>query len=348
MARRIHLVGTTYTGSPDAVIAQSIKRFGDHLESVPEETSRPNWVIEMIEARATNPYLRTVRHSRFSEPRALRPILDPPRYMVRRGHTLTAADLDLPYAAEAAISAPIIAELAPRLRPQYGIPGPLNVAAFSWLRPLAYYDLEAKAAQEQVEAIHKLTGSRALYQLEIPLETVAVAKAPRSQQVRVARAMARRACDFIAGTPSGSEWVIHLCVGNKNDEPLVNLSDTSPLVHLANALLEYWPADQILHGVHFPLGSSRNPVPTGLAYYTPLGDLALPRDVHLLAGFVRADVRTAESCWDQWVDQHRQARDHIEAAADRGELGMSTPCGWRRQPGAAHSTTQLLLAMTGD
>jgi hypothetical protein len=343
MTRRIHLVGTTVLGTPRVALEFAVSRLGEHLLTVPEETGRPNWVIELIEARGALPNIMTLRRSRMSQPIPLRPLLHPPRYIARPGHRITPESLELPYAASAAVAAPLLAEIAaahqlPHLRLQVGIPFPLDVAAFSWLRPLHYYPTEVDAALAEIRAIHALTDGHALYQLEIPLETVAVAKTPRRQQARVARSMAKRLGEFVARMPQGSEVVVHLCVGNKNDLPLVDLADVGPLVELSDALWEQWPAERVFSGLHLPFGSRLRPAPYTLDYYAALADLVVPESVHVSAGVVRPEVG---------LDQHRWALDSAEKKANRGKLGVSTPCGWGRHPALVELTTELLVALAG-
>jgi hypothetical protein len=341
MARRIHLVGTTLAGTPRAALEFAVTRLGEYLLAVPEETGRPNWVIEFIEARADLPNVVTLRRSRMSQPIPLRPLLHPPRYIARPGHRITPESLKLPYAASAAVAVPLLAEIAaarqlPHLRLQVGVPAPLDVAAFSWLRPLHYYPIEAAAALAEIRAIHDLADGHALYQLEIPLETVAVAKAPRRQQARVAQSMARRLSEFVAQMPQGAEVMVHLCVGNKNDLPLVDLADVGPLIELSNALWAHWPTGQVFSGLHLPFGSRVRPAPYTQFYYAALADLAVPESVHVSAGLVRPEAG---------LEQHRWALDVAEQVANRGKLGVSTPCGWGRHPGLVRITTDLLVAL---
>lgn len=341
MARRIHLVGTTVPGTPRTTLEFAVSRLGRHLLTVPEETDRPNWVIEMVEARADHPDLLTLRRSRMSQPIPLRPLLHPPRYAARPGRRITAEALGLPYASSAVVAGPLLDQIAtdhgvPHLRLQVGIPGPLDVAAFSWARPLHYYPVEVDAALREIRVIHGITNGHAIYQLEIPLETVAVAKAPRRHRARVARSMAKRLTEFVAQMPEGAEVMIHLCVGNKNDLPLVVLEDVAPLVELSNSIYAQWPGGRVLSGLHLPCGSQVDPAPYRLGYYAALADLFVPETVHVSMGFVRPEAD---------LEHHRWALDNAEQMANRGPLGISTPCGWGRHPSLAEITTELLVAL---
>ncbi|HZE02622.1 MAG TPA: hypothetical protein VE155_12740 [Pseudonocardiaceae bacterium] len=307
-------------------------------------------MIEIAEARAGNPNLITVRRSRMSEPIPLRPLLHPPRYIPRPGTKITGDMLELPYAAEAAASYPILKRMIEKyslrdIPPQYGIPDPLNLAGFSWLNPLRHYDADADAALREVNSIWEITDGHVLYQLEIPCQTYAVAKAPRRYQSAVARHLAQRIAQFIERTPVGSAWTVHLCVGNKNDEPLIDLENTEPLVTLVNELAYYWPTTQELTSMSLPFGSRIRPVPLTADYYAALSDLHLPPGIQLTAGLVRGDIAPHAPNWGDWVDHHLRARDRIERVADRGLWKISTPCGWSRAPATLEATMQLLVTL---
>lgn len=331
------------------------KRLGNRMGAFPHgEPNRPNWSIEIVEDRANNPDLITVHRSRMSLSIPLRPFLHPPRYIPRLGTKITGDLLALPYAAEAIATLPIYAQMVEKyhlladIPPQYGIPDPLNLAAFSWLNPLRYYDAEVDAALREINWIWGITGGHVLYQLEIPLQTCAVAWAPRSLRPRVAESLVRRIAKFIARTPHGSAWTVHLCVGNKNDEPLVDLDRVDPLVALLNELGAHWPySSQVLVSASLPFGSRRRPVPLDSDYYNALSDISLPRGVQLTAGVVRGDMSPASPHWGKWVQRHHAAMDRIEDTADRGPWKVSTPCGWSRSPEMLESTLRLLVELSG-
>lgn len=336
MSRRVHVVGTVGGGRE-----QAMKLLADELPmelgTMPDgEHDRPNWVIEMLEERATRPQFRILRRSRMSDPHPLRLLLDPPRCIPRRGHPVTAGSLELPYAADAVRSWPLFEQFAPMgVRPQYGIPDPRNVGWFFWANPPAHYDVEVQAAQIEVSAIRKMT-DQAVFQWEGPLQLVGVAKSPRRAQPKIADHMARVACEFIAGCVPGCTWILHPCWGNKEDTPSANPKDVGALVELLNAMVAHWPHDQILDAVHLPLGNRLHPVPTDLTYYLPLVDLTLPPEVGVFAGFVRPGIE---------LEQQQIALDHATVTVRRGDIGVSTPCGWGRQPGAARRTARLLAAV---
>lgn len=347
MALRTHIVGSV---SPDNIVASMnliVDQLGDTITTLPFECRR-HWVIEFIEQRARDPRYRILRRSRMSEDRDLRPLLDPPRAIPRHGVKVTADSLPLPYAAEVAHALPImrtIPDLRTEVRPQAGIADPMNVGAFFWVNPARHYDAEAGAALREINLIHGLTFGNAVYQWEGPLQTVAVAKAPRRLQGLVAEKMARRACEFIAQAPKDSTWILHFCYGNKNDSPLVSPPDAGPLVELANAMWTYWPKNQILDAIHLPFGDRHHPTPYSRHFYLPMGELIAPETVHVSAGFVRAMVASSNPHWEPQLEQHRWAWDAFTRMANRGNVGCSTGCGLGRQPGAVVATVKLLAAV---
>jgi hypothetical protein len=343
MALRTHIVGSVNADDVAAAIDLIADELGDTITTMPFER-RHHWVIEFIEQRAQDPRYRILRRSRMSEDRDLRPLLDPPRAVPRRGVKVTADILALPYAAEAAYALPHLRShlgLRPEVRPQSGIADPMNVAAFFWLNPTHHYDAEAAAAQREIRDIRALAPDT-VFQWEGPLQTVAVAKAPRRLQAVVAARFARRACEFIAQSPEGTEWILHLCYGNKNDSPLVSPRDAGPAVELANAMWTYWPHGQILNAIHLPLGDRHHPTPYSRNFYYPTGELIAPATVHVSAGFVRAMVLPDHPHWDAQLEQHRWAWDAFTRMANRDNVGVSTSCGWERQPGFAAATAKLL------
>ena len=331
---------------PRAAMELAAAAVGPYLTTLPHgETDRPDWVIEFIEVRAASPDYRVVRRSRMSQPRPLRPMLDPPRLIARASHrcAITAEGLHLPYMQEALATWPIFREVAEAhgldsVRPQYGIAGPLDVASFTWLNPMKHYDAECQAAAREVACIHALTNRTAVFQLEIPAETVAVAKAPQRLRERIALKLVGWLREFVEATPGGTTWIVHLCVGNKHDLPLVDLRDVGPLVDLANALIAKWPHDShLLDSIHLPFGSSIRPAPTAINYYKPLHDL-LP--IPILAGIVRSEVS---------IEQNRRALGTAEGQWNRpGLMGVSTPCGMGRTDTVANGLRLLAQLATAE
>jgi hypothetical protein len=351
-SRDIHVIGTVRAENTRQGMNRLARRFKRRIRTLPTcEIPFPNWVIETLEARENNPYFTVSRKSRMSRndkagkqlPRLWWPVWEPGRYRAAPGVTLTPAMLQLPYADEAAKAWKVFSEITSDpsidvrddLTLQQSIPDPDNMAWFSSWRPWSAYDLEAKAMLAEIERIYELTGGNVTFHWEGPLQTIAIAEAPRWLQARIADKVMSRACAFIAQAPKGSRWIIHFCCGNKHDTPVVSLSDAGPLVHGANAASEHFPKDQILDGFTFPFGDRLNPVPTSRKFYLPTQDLELPTGVRPMAGLVRAGVGP----WDESLARHRTAFDTVEEVADCGLWVVTSPCGWSRQSEEATTET---------
>lgn len=344
--RRVHLVGS---GGIDyqQYMELAAATVGPCLVSLPNgEPNRPNWVIEFIEDRANNPWLTTVRRSRMSEPRPLRPLLDPPRYIPRGRAGITGNDLDLPYTTEAAASLSVFQQVTtaydlPVLRPQYGIPGPLDVAGFSWVNPLRHYGAECDAALREIDAIHALhkpSRTVPVFQLEIPAETFAVARAPKRLRVKLANWLFRQVGEFVGRAPVGSVWIIHLCYGNKNNEALISPEDCEPLAVCTDALVEHWPENQILDAVHWPVGDAKTPPPAKEAFWFPAMNMGLPASVHLSVGLARVG---------RPVSYLRGALHIAENTLGR-RVGVSTSCGGGRDVALVGNTMTVLADLAVD
>ena len=337
-------------------------RTGKYLATLPdgETGDRADWVTTQLPLRGTHPGLITVRRSRMHRS-PLNPFIHTPLYLVRPGQTLSADWLDLGYAA-AARSAPILADLATRhtlagVRLQVGIPGPLDMAVFSWVNPLRQYQIEADAALREVEAIEAFTGRTAVHQVEIPVETYLVAKAPRRARGKIAARLARRVTEFIARVPAGSTWIVHLGVGDPHAMPLVTLRDTAALVELGNALGSQWPAGRTFDALHLPLGDGTHPAPLRAGYYAPLADLALPPTVHVSAGLAHADADLEDQL--PTLAAAEKAAGHQLGGVEPVRVGPATAGGARGdgpagRPGRRHMTrkvddgAEVVPAVRGD
>jgi hypothetical protein len=329
--RRVHLVGTL--GQPDVPtgMALAAQRVGQYLETIPdgEPGVRADWITCLIERMAGRPEVKTLVPPRFYK--------DPLRpwhgavYTARRGMKITPATLGLAY---------VLHELNHAagyfLRLQVDIPGPFDMAAFSfgplWSR---YYDTAVEAASLQVKAIEELGGTRPVYQLSIPVETYLVARAPARLRKFIATKLARRLAGFVTTTLAGTEWILHLCVGDPHGKPLITLQDSAPLVELTNALVQAWPTGYRLNAVHLPLGDGQTPAKADPRYMAPLYGLELPEDVHLSVGLAHLG---------QDLDTQRLALAEAERAARR-PLGVSTPCGLGRRPAQAAELLARMAAL---
>jgi hypothetical protein len=336
-SRRVHLVGTCPAQNTAAAMALMQDRVGAYLHSIPSgEVEDPDWVVSTVKRREQHPNLRVLKHFNYDKP-ALAPY-DGAILVPRRGGDLTQA-LALDYADKAAAALRIWRTLDTEAALQVGIPGPFDLAAFTFgPGALHFYDYEVTAALTEIWAINR-DNDQLTYQLEIPLETYLVAKAPCRLQPKIAARLTQRVGAFIDATPTGSRWIVHLCVGDPHGKPLIELSDASPLVILANAISTVWPHQtHTLDAIHFPFASGTMPAQTNSPFYEPLAGLALPELTHCSAGLVTLSVSEA---------YQRQALNMIEDISNRS-WGISTPCGMGRIPDLVIPTLERLAALAAN
>ncbi len=345
--RRAHLVGSIPAATAADAMRLAVQRLGPELDYLPdgETGARRNWVIGMIEGFRAHPDLRLVKDGDWSD------YDKTPRFALRPGHRLYGAALDLGIAAAARAAMPefdaLHAALAqesqgsqaqgsqaqgPQAGPRFlvGIPGDLDLAMFTFgpagpVRHLRPFTEALAATMHQTRA---LFGDDVLFQIEVPAESVMLARTPAALRPALARLLARRIAALAQGAPEGSQFGLHLCLGDMNHRALGRLSDASPLVQLANAVASGWPGRRPLRYVHAPLAAADNPPPDSQAFYRPLAGLKLGPDVRFIAGFAHEDQDPATQF---------RIREMIEDAIGH-PVDISTSCGLgRRQPDAARA-----------
>jgi hypothetical protein len=349
MTHRVHLVGTLpvepLSGETptSAALRYGAAHVGPYVTSVPAEgIDRDSWVIAIMGRRGERSELRTLKQFHYDASPTLWRLSAV--YWPRRGAKLTREVMSLRYAdyvntawnAFQAWTTLRGVDGSP-LKLQVGVPGPLDLAMLTW-GPMALrrYQAEVDAAVAELTEISSLTEGRVVYQLEIPVETYLVAKAGGRARRSIAARLARRVSQFISATPSGSVWIVHLCVGNPYDKSLITVSDTGPLVDLTDEIYLQWPKEtHRLDAVHLPLGDSKHPAPTYASYYRDLGRLTLPESVHLSAGLADVNVPLATQ---------QEALKVAEGEAGR-ELGVSTQCGQGRRPELLDATMDRLIEL---
>jgi hypothetical protein len=312
-----------------------------YATSFPKEDTdtRQDWINPEMVRRCANPDLIVLRGWHYYDLDTFRPwstcVL-----MVRPGRTLAPDVLDLQYARYAtegirALNAiPVVAD---DVAYQVSVPGPAEMAGFTWgLGVFRHYPVEVAAAVREVQRVLAVAGDRrVVFQLEIPLLTYLVARAPARLRDRVADRAARGLCEFVAQCPEGAEFIIHECDGRPRGKPLITRRDTGPLVVLTNAIIQRWPVGRVLDAVHLPLGDVTHPAPTGPGYYAALRDLTVPASVHVSAGIANliADLDTQVT-----------ALQEADRSAGR-LLGVSQPCGGGGQDTA---TAELMMGRLVD
>ena len=319
--RRAHLVGSL--PGPDARTAMStaLDLLGPHLRSLPdgETGERRNWITTIVQGLADHPALEPTgpTPARSGLPRKVR---------VRRGHRLFGATMDFGHVAAARESAPVFAELAAGREDlvfQQGVPGDLDMAfvAMSPAQALANRRAFTEATLAEVVRAREVLGASTLFQVEVPIELVLLAKAPARSRAVVAALMARQVLRLVAAAPVGTRFAIHLCVGDPGHKALVQPVDAWPLVLLTNALLARWPGGRHLDLVHAPFAAGDRPTPTDPAFLEPLRHLELPSEVSFAAGFAHEEQGLAEQV---------VVRDRTEDLMGR-EVAVSAACGLGRR-----------------
>jgi hypothetical protein len=325
-----------------AAVRYALDHVGDRVGEVPAEgTDRKDWIIPILRRREANPNLITLKRSRYEKvPMTI--WSGSGIYYPKPGRPLTSETLSLHYAAYAREAyttlVALTADTDPRKRLKVGVPGPFDVAAMAWGPwALARYQDEVTAALTELALIHAFAGDRATYQLELPVPTYLVAKTPLNRRASVAEWFGKQIGAFIARTPVGSRWFIHLCVGNPHDFPLITLDDTGPLTDLTTAINQHWPAGtHHLDVVHMPFGDSQHPAPATEKYYRSLRGLVLLPGTELSAGLADALVP---------LSQQRAALGAATDAAGRA-LRVSTQCGEGRRPQLLDATMDRLLELS--
>lgn len=339
--RTVHFVGSIPDPDP---VSRVIKEMGPAVRWVPVPESA-NWIIEELEARGRLPELVTLKRLRYHGHPRYHPGTHSPIYVPRRGRPYPVDKINTGLVGRAADAstrigtACLVAKLPTQPAVQVGVPAPLDLAWCS-SGPLAgrYYQHEVDSLNREVTAIYHRSAGTAVFQLELPLETCAVAMAPAAAQRRVAKKLAASLCQFVAGSPQGSRWILHLCVGDPHGRPVVKGKGVGPLVVLAEALMEGWPTTHILLGVHVPCGDGATQASTNAKDYRPLADLRLPPRTELLAGIVQAGPGIT-------TDDQVEALHAVEQGASRNVV-VSSPCGWSRRPQLVNTLFSRLRALS--
>lgn len=328
--RRVHLVGTVPAESTKQALTLVSETVGDRITDwLPdgETGNRKNWIGRLVESLGTHPDLELAKEGDWSDYEST------PGFKVKKDHEFTSVDLD--YFEHFEASWPEFQEARsdlgrPDLAFQVGIPGPVDVsfAAFGF-NPLAGFK-HAKPFEEatvrEIEKIHASAGDQVVYQLEVPIEVEVINRLPSPLRAQGARWLARKVLRVVEGSPQGSRWGFHLCVGDMNNKAFSKLRDTGTVTHLANALVSQFPSERKLEFVHMPLAHGSIPPTTDPKFYAPLMNLHLPAEVRLIAG----------------LSHERQSREDQEKVRSIVEVMVGHPvdiaasCGLgRRDPEAA-------------
>ena len=332
--RQAHLVGSLPGADPVKAMGTAIDVLGPYLSTLPdgETGERRNWVVSIVEGLREHPDLELRKAGDWSD------YDKTPVMKVRRGRTLYGASLDLGHVAAVRESFPAFRSLTTAtgrsdIAFQEGVPGDFDLAMFT-LGPagaMRHRRAFTEATLTEIRDITAITGSDALFQIEVPAELVLLTKAPAAAQPALARALARPVAKLAAGAPIGTRFGVHLCLGDMNNRAFGTMDTVAPLVLLANAIVRAWPADRRLDIVHAPFAAADQPATTDHAFYAPLRDLSLPPDVRFAAGFAHES---------QPLSDQLTIRTIIEDSLHR-EVIISAACGLgRRSAEAGHAVLE--------
>jgi hypothetical protein len=313
--RAAHLVGST----PFADTAEAIDIFADKLgpflRTVPdgETGSRKNWIQILIQSFFDNPDLESKKggpgdfdYSDYDRT---------PAFRVRSGHRLTGDSFDFGYLRHFRESWPEFAKRRDAFHPpgngvkprfQVGIPGDLDLAVSAFGSPIAGIRNRAAfrdATLRDIRAIHAEAGDDVVFQVEIPVELVALTRIPGFLHGPVTGYLSGGVARLAREAPEGSRWGIHLCLGDFNHRAMGRLPDVGPIVRMSNEIVKRWPAGRPLDFIHAPLAAAAEPPPLEQAFYEPLRGLHLPAGTRFVAGFVH-ESRT--------LDEHQALMAQID------------------------------------
>jgi hypothetical protein len=297
---------------------------GPYLRSLPdgETGARRNWIISIIEALREHEALEVRHEGDWSD------YDKTPQLRVRHGHRLYGANLDFGHVDAVRDTYPEFQELrtehgATELVFQQGVPGDFDLAMFTLGvgGALRHRRPFTEATLREIHGVRGISGPETLFQIEVPVELVLLAKAPSGIRPHLAKTLSRSVTGLAAATPRGTRFAVHLCLGDMNNRAFGTMRDVRPLVLLANAITASWPAERRLELVHAPFAAANHPATTAASFYEPLTELRLPVGVGFAAGFVHEA---------QELGRQREIRDLIESRLDR-EVMIAAACGLGRR-----------------
>jgi hypothetical protein len=330
VARSAHLVGSIPAGDAEGAMRLALDRLGHRLRFLPdgETGERRNWLISDVESFREHPDFEVKKEGDWSDYDKLLV------FKLRRGHRPKAATLDFGKVAAFEQSWPTFQKLReeagdPELAFQVGIPGDLDmpffvlgpVWAFRHRRPFR------EATAREIREIFERAGRDVVFQVELPVEMVMVARMPGPLQAPMATFLARGIARLVREAPEGARFGVHLCLGDMNHRALGKMTDAAPLVRLANAIAKAWPPGRPLEFLHAPFAAADQVPSTDPAWYAPLSGLRLPPSTRFVAGVAHED-------------QDLGAQGELVALIERlvgREVDVATSCGLGRRtlPAAA-------------
>jgi len=174
----------------------------------------------------------------------------------------------------------------PDLKFQVGVPTGLGIT-ISMMPPLdaiRYVDAFNKRIAYEVNEILKIAPD-VIIQLELPAELKLAYTLPNFMMSLALRSIN----GLVKKIDPSAQLGIHICLGDLNNVALTQAKTLDKMVKFSNLMVKNWSTHHRLHYVHYPLAEAATPPPTDKAYYQPLRNIRLPKNVRFIAGFVHED-----------------------------------------------------------
>ena len=172
----------------------------------------------------------------------------------------------------------------PDLKFQVGVPTGLGIA-FSMMQPitaLRYTDAINKRVAYEINEILKIAPDDVVIQIEVPAELKVAYTLPNFMMGLALRSINGLVTKIDIPVQIG----VHICLGDLNNIALTQAKTLDKMVRFSNLMIQSWSPQHQLVYVHYPLAEAITPPTTDKAYYQPLSDINLPKDVRFVAGFV--------------------------------------------------------------
>ncbi|GAA1020547.1 MULTISPECIES: hypothetical protein [Amycolatopsis] len=332
--RAIHFVGSLppqLAPTPQAGMQWMLDQTRDHtLASLPCDAD-PRWIVDWLYALEHVDALEPVRTGDATS------YDDYPRYRITPGRKLAPEDVSLRRMSHTAtvIAARQTLDSPHEMPPaQVSIPGPLDLAYICFgapFRTLANVGVLREALLHDINEIHQRWGDEIVFQLETPASLTLLDRVPRSLQAAAAGLLAEQITRIIRDSPTNAKWILHLCHGDLNHEPLVTPSSLAPAVRIIRALHRQLAQLGLrMPRVHIPMCTGTSAPSTNAAYYRAL--LRLPDDVEVIAGLVD----------EHHASESARALELAENALGRPFTAVAAACGHgRRTPDDAEANAVL-------
>ncbi|ATY17062.1 hypothetical protein CU254_41495 (plasmid) [Amycolatopsis sp. AA4] len=331
----VHLVGSLpppLHRDIRAALAWPLVHCGDAPLTAMYYEPDPRWMVDWLDNLARIPALEQVRSG------ASQGYDDVPYYRIRPGHELDPADLAMGRIAQTEAVFAVLDTLdtgaVPR-RLQVGIPNAFDRAVFASGSPEAADEwmpaLQA-SVMDEVAALAARWGDRVQLQLESPAVLAAYHRAAHEDWPLLTAELVQQVSGIIEAAQD-ARWILHLCYGDLEHEPLFTPVDLDAAVQFLNALADALAERGIpMPTVHLPVAHGSAPPSTDPAFYRAL--LRLRRGIHVIAGVVAED-HPVES---------RHALVLITDALGGPVEGIAAGCGLGRRTLAAAAANMALAA----